>query len=176
MIGYVCHIHKTPLRQEHESDEISLICENGCVFPILRAIPRFVPDDGYASSFGLQWNKYRTTQLDSHTGLKISRDRLTRLLGGSLDIVKDKTVLEADCGAGRFSEIFLEAGAHLCAVDLSTAVDANYQNCSKFPNYSVCQTSIYELPFPPEQFDLVICIGVIQHTPKPEQTMTALCR
>jgi SAM-dependent methyltransferase len=97
-------------------------------------------------------------------------------LGGSLDIVKDKTVLEAGCGAGRFSRILLEAGAHLKAVDLSTAVEANYANCRHFPHYSVCQASILKLPFAPEQFDIVICIGVIQHTPNPEQTMNALCQ
>ena len=153
-----------------------LSCPSGCQFPIKDDIPRFVSPDNYASSFGLQWNQYRTTQLDSHTGLTISRDRLTRLLGGSLDVVKGKGILEAGCGAGRFSEILLEAGAHLNAVDLSSAVEANYKNCSSFQNYSVCQASILELPFAPEQFDIVICVGVIQHTPNPEQTMTALCK
>lgn len=174
--NYVCPTHKQFLNDQCEDGQNILACDCDCSFPIIRGIPRFVSGDRYVTSFGLQWNKYRTTQLDSHTGLTISRDRLTRLLGGSLDVVNGKKILEAGCGAGRFSEILLEAGAHLCAVDLSTAVDANYQNCSKFPNYSVCQASILELPFPPEQFDLVICIGVIQHTPNPEQTMTALCR
>ncbi|MBK7422029.1 MAG: class I SAM-dependent methyltransferase [Propionivibrio sp.] len=98
------------------------------------------------------------------------------MLGGSLDVVKDKKVLEAGCGAGRFTELLLGAGAHLNAVDLSTAVEANYKNCSSYPNYSVCQASILELPFAPEQFDIVICIGVIQHTPNPEQTIDALCK
>lgn len=153
-------------------------CPKGCIFPVRESIPRFVPLANYASSFGLQWNRYRTTQLDSHTGLTISRDRLTRLLGGSmaLNMVKGKKVLEAGCGAGRFSEILLAAGAHLVAVDLSSAVEANYKNCSSFQHYSVCQANILELPCVPEQFEIVICIGVIQHTPNPEQTMTALCK
>lgn len=151
-------------------------CQEGCSFPLVNDIPRFVPQNNYAASFGLQWNKYRNTQLDSHTGLTISRDRLTRLLGGSLGIVSSKQVLEGGCGAGRFSEILLETGAHLKAVDLSTAVEANYANCHHFPHYSVCQASILKLPFAPEQFDIVICIGVIQHTPNPEQTMNALCQ
>jgi len=168
----VCPKHGYPLKNRKQVLE----CADGCTFQLVNSIPRFVSVDNYASSFGLQWNQYRTTQLDSHTGLTISRDRLTRLLGGSLDIVKGKKVLEAGCGAGRFSEILLEAGAHLNAVDISTAVEANYKNCSSFLNYSVCQASILELPFAPEQFDVVICIGVIQHTPNPEQTMDALCK
>jgi SAM-dependent methyltransferase len=169
---WVCPKHGYALKNHNQVFE----CPEGCSFRSVNSIPRFVPVDNYASSFGLQWNQYRTTQLDSHTGLTISRDRLTRLLGGSLDIVSGKQVLEAGCGAGRFSEILLEAGAHLKAVDLSTAVEANYANCRHFPHYSVCQASILELPFAPEQFDVVICIGVIQHTPNPEETMTALCR
>ena len=44
-------------------------------FPIINGIPRFVPVENYASSFGLQWNKFRTEQLDSVNGSTISKDR-----------------------------------------------------------------------------------------------------
>ena len=167
-----CPQHLLPLTP-HASH---LKCPQGCEFHVSGNIGRFVPTDNYASAFGLQWNEYRTTQLDSHTGLTISTDRLRRLLGGSFDAVAGKQVLEAGCGAGRFSELLLKAKAHLSAVDLSSAVEANYKNCSQFPNYRVSQASILTLPYSPGQFDVVICIGVIQHTPDPEQTMAALCR
>ena len=108
-------------------------------YPVINRIPRFVPLENYASSFGLQWNAYRRTQLDSYTGLPISKSRLTRLAGGSLDIFKEKNVLEAGCGAGRFTEIMLQEGANVFAVDISTAVEANYLNCNAYPNYFVCQ-------------------------------------
>jgi SAM-dependent methyltransferase len=173
-IPLICPRHVLPLYLIREKTAYE--CSSGCRFEVKNQIPRFVSGGNYASSFGLQWNEYRTTQLDTHTGLTISRDRLTRLLGGALDIVKGKRVLEAGCGAGRFSELLLQSGAHLYAIDLSTAVEANYKNCGSFPNYFVCQASILELPFAPEQFDFVICIGVIQHTPDPEQTIAALCR
>ena len=141
----------------------------------MNGIPRFVPLDNYASSFGLQWNEYRIAQLDSQTGLTISRDRLMRLMGGSLNILKGKKVLEAGCGAGRFTEILLEAGAHVWAVDISSAVEANYINCASFSHYTVAQANILDLPFEVGQFDIVVCIGVIQHTPNPEVTMQRLC-
>jgi SAM-dependent methyltransferase len=83
--------------------------------------------------------------------------------------------LEAGCGAGRFTELMLEAGATVFAIDLSDAVEANYQNCSRFDRYYVAQADMMNLPIPPEQFDVVVCIGVIQHTPDPEATMKALC-
>ena len=35
------------------------------VYPITKGVPRFVPQDAYAQSFGYQWNWFRTVQLDS---------------------------------------------------------------------------------------------------------------
>jgi len=131
--------------------------------------------ENYASSFGLQWNEYRTTQLDSFTKVPISRSRLERLMGGSPNILKGKRVLEAGCGAGRFTEIMLQSGAQVFGADISSAVEANYANCSKYPDYFVCQADILNLPVHPGSFDIVVCIGVIQHTPEPEKTMAALC-
>lgn len=150
-------------------------CPQGCSYPVVRGIPRFVPDEGYAASFGLQWTTFRRTQLDSHTGTTISRDRLTRIAGGSLQILKDKDVLEIGCGAGRFTEVMLDAGARVFAVDISSAVEANHQNCGQRENYFVCQADVARLPLMREQFDVVVCVGVIQHTPDPEATMAALC-
>jgi len=169
----ICPRHQTTLHTD--SIQKKYKCQYGCFFPIIEHVPRFVSHDNYAASFGLQWNKFRTTQLDSFSGLSISKDRLTRLAGGSLKIFKGKTVLEAGCGAGRFTEIMLEAGATVFAVDLSEAVEANYKNCSKFKNYFICQADLLHLPVEYEQFDIVVCVGVIQHTPDPEETMTALC-
>jgi 2-polyprenyl-3-methyl-5-hydroxy-6-metoxy-1,4-benzoquinol methylase len=152
-----------------------LICPKGCRYPIIKGIPRFVTSDKYAASFGLQWNTFRTTQFDSLTGCSISRDRLTRMLGDSLEILKEKDVLEAGCGAGRFTEIMLQAGARVFAVDLSSAVEANYENFSQYPNHFVCQADILDLPVRKKCFDIVLCIGVVQHTPNPEATMRTLC-
>jgi SAM-dependent methyltransferase len=174
-VPLVCPMHHVPLQLDASSTETSFTCPSGCIFPIRNNIPRFVSPNTYASSFGLQWNKFRTTQLDSVSGLTVSKDRLTRLVGGDLGIVSGKNVLEAGCGAGRFTECLLCAGAHVFAVDLSSAVEANYETCKKFPNYFVCQSDLANLPVNPCQFDVVICIGVVQHTPSPEKTMEHLC-
>ncbi|HEX6049021.1 MAG TPA: class I SAM-dependent methyltransferase, partial [Gemmatimonadaceae bacterium] len=152
----------------------ALRCLAGCRVPIVRGIPRFVESDGYAAAFGWQWMQFRRSQLDSYTTTTISRDRLARCLGGSLDAVRGKTVLEAGCGAGRFTEILLAAGARVVAADLSSAVDANYANCGHAKQYFVCQADIRALPVAPHSFDAVVCLGVIQHTPAPEETIAAL--
>ena len=146
----------------------------GCTFAIRKGIPRFVPDSGYADAFGLQWNEFPKTQLDSFTRTTISRDRLTRCVGGSLEILRGKTVLEVGCGAGRFTEILLASGARVFAADLSRAVEANRANCGPAPDYFVCQANVMELPVAPGAFDFVIALGMIQHTPSPEATIAAL--
>jgi SAM-dependent methyltransferase len=151
-------------------------CPRGCHFPRVRSIPRFVSSDNYAAAFGSQWKAFRRTQLDSYTGATISRDRLQRCVGGSLDTLRGKLVLEAGCGAGRFTEVLLQSGARVFACDLSEAVEANHDNCGGAPGYFCCQADIARLPVKPGQFDWVICLGVIQHTPDPEKTLFSLAR
>ena len=68
-------------------------------------------------------------------------------------------------GAGRFTEIALQSGAHVFSVDASRAVDANWNNNGHLSNLILCQASLYELPFPQDYFDKVFCFGVLQHTP-----------
>lgn len=171
-IAYCCPTHGSPLHAAAEA----LDCPHGCSFPVRGGIPRFVDSRHYADNFGLQWNVFRRTQLDSFTGTTISRDRLVRMFGGDLERVAGKTVLEAGCGAGRFSEVLLRHGAEVYAVDLSTAVEANAENCRSFAAHHVCQADVTALPFAPGRFDIVAAVGMVQHTPDPEATIAALCR
>src|SRR3954453_10172991 len=91
-----------------------LACPAGEVYPVVAGIPRFVVDQGYAEAFGAQWNHYRLTQLDSHTGATISADRARRCVGEELwHTLDDRLVLECGCGAGRFTEVLLERGARV---------------------------------------------------------------
>ena len=134
-------------------------------YPIRNGIPRFVPADNYAASFGIQWNRFRRTQLDSMSGLPISRDRFERYTGWTASDLAGKRVLDVGCGAGRFAEIALEAGARVVALDYSGAVDAARANLQSHQNLQVVQGDIFALPFLPAQFDFVYCLGVLQHTP-----------
>jgi SAM-dependent methyltransferase len=152
-----------------------LICSSGHLFPIIEGIPRFVPGTTYADHFGEQWKRYRLTQLDSYTGVPISRDRLRRCFGGALwNNLTGLDVLECGCGAGRFTEVLLDQGARVTSIDLSQAVDANVVNFPIGEMHRVAQADIVALPFEKQRFDVVACIGVIQHTPSPELTIQSL--
>src|SRR5690242_873452 len=81
----------------------SLDCPSGHMFPFINGIPRFVPNSKYAAAFGIQWKKYRLTQLDSYTRTTITRSRAQRCIGETLwNQLEGKQVLECGCGAGRF--------------------------------------------------------------------------
>lgn len=142
---------------------------------VVEGIPRFAPRTNYADAFGAQWKKFRLSQLDSYSGFPISRERLRKSLGRALwDNLKNKTVLEAGCGAGRFTEILLEQGAYVMSIDLSYAVEANKDNFPVNERHRVAQSNILNLPFHSRQFDIVLCLGVVQHTPNPEATIAKL--
>lgn len=125
-------------------------------------------------AFGAQWQKYREIQLDSHTGQPYSRQRLERCLGTPLEALKGKVVLECGAGAGRFTELLVDHCELLVSMDISDAVEANLHSCSAKNPYLLCQADINASPFPHRYFDYVICLGVIQHTPCPEQTVKSL--
>ena len=137
----------------------------GAAYPIIRGIPRFVPLENYAGSFGFQWNRFRRTQLDSVTGTTISRDRFLTFTGWKPEELAGKLVLDVGCGAGRFAEVALSLGARVVAVDYSGAVDACSANLGRQPGLDVVHADIYRLPFEPGNFDFVYCLGVLQHTP-----------
>jgi SAM-dependent methyltransferase len=163
-----------PLRVEGEA----LVDDSGATFPIVAGIPRFCEVDNYTTSFGRQWNKFQTTQIDQQGSLEApSTRRLFAETSWKADELDGATVLEVGSGAGRFSRVLLEhTNATLYSVDYSTAVEANLKNNRPWADgrFFLSQASIYELPFPDGSFDKVLCLGVLQHTPDFEASVRAL--
>lgn len=162
------------------SDDVSeglLVSEDGKHhYPVRCGIPRFVPPTNYADNFGMQWNKFSRTQLDSHSGHPISADRFWSATGWNPSDLKDRWVLDVGCGSGRFAEVALSAGAHVVALDYSSAVDAAAGNLRDHERLHVVQGDIYALPLSPASFDFVYSLGVLQHTPDVETAFLALPR
>jgi ubiquinone/menaquinone biosynthesis C-methylase UbiE len=144
---------------------------------IRSGIPRFVHQETYAENFGVQWNEFRKVQLDSFTNIPLSRDRLKRILGKHFDNLQEKIVLEAGCGAGRFTEVISGLCQNVVAVDISSAVDAAKLNLSGHKNNCFfIQADILDLPVKPDYFDAAICIGVLQHTPNSLESLREIVR
>jgi SAM-dependent methyltransferase len=163
---------------DEETVETGLLQEEGtqASFPVVRCIPRFVPETNYTDSFKNQWRLFREDQVDSRSGLSLSHDQFYHVTGWSPEELRDQWVLDAGCGAGRFAEVALKAGAHVVAVDMSSSVDVSYETLhERYPGrLHLVQADILHLPFEPQSFDRVYCIGVLQHTPDPPEALRRL--
>lgn len=170
-VGFVSPVSGRELR--HEGD--ALVAE-GERFPIRNGIPRFVTELNYASTFGDQWKRYRRIQLDSESGKSLSAERLFTGTGWQPDDLAGERVLEAGCGAGRFTEVLLASGAEVYAIDGTSAVEACRATVGEHPRLSLAQADLFAPPFAPESFDRVLCYGVLQHTPDPQAAFLSLVR
>lgn len=158
------------------SGENALIDELGNSFPIIKNIPRIAELHNYTENFGVQWNLFSATQIDKGSKQQ-SELRLFVETKWDLQDLTGKNILEVGSGAGRFSRVLLEkTNGNLWSVDYSSAVEANNSNNHAIApeRFHLFQASIYEMPFPDNSFDKVLCLGVLQHTPDFEKSVASL--
>lgn len=146
---------------------------NGHAWPIEHGIPRFVDSQGYAGAFGFQWARHAQTQLDSHNGLTLSRERWFAVTGWP-ERMDGERMLEAGSGPGRFTEVAAATGADLVTFDYSTAIDQNRENNGHFPNVTFAQGDLMAPPVEKASFQRVFCLGVLQHMPSPDDGFASL--
>ncbi len=164
-----CKGELTLVTEETVGPEImrgSLTCASCRIaYPVVAGIPRFVARDAYAESFGDEWHRFRTVQIDSLNGTTESADGFTLKTGLGPGDVHGRLVLDAGVGAGRYAEVMARWGAEVVGVDLTRAVDAAAQNLRAVPTVHLVQADIFALPFLDETFDIAYSIGVLHHTP-----------
>jgi 2-polyprenyl-3-methyl-5-hydroxy-6-metoxy-1,4-benzoquinol methylase/uncharacterized protein YbaR (Trm112 family) len=171
--GLSCTASET--NSESEVLEGRLICSSGVhEFRVENGIPRFVSHDNYAQSFGYQWNRFKLEQIDSANGTRLSAERFFSETGWTTDWLKNKWILDAGCGAGRFLDVAARTDCDVVGLDITEAIDAAKANLADRTNVHFVQASIYELPFRHGSFDGCYCIGVVQHTPNPQKATEAL--
>jgi ubiquinone/menaquinone biosynthesis C-methylase UbiE/uncharacterized protein YbaR (Trm112 family) len=146
-------------------------CESS--YPIIRYIPRFVPLENYASSFGFEWGAHAKTQYDSYSGVKISEKRFFEETQWLRDLT-GQLILEVGSGSGRFTEQALSTNGMVVSMDYSAAVEANYASNGKRDNCLIVQGDLYHMPFRRESFDKLFCFGVLQHTPDVQKAFLVL--
>jgi SAM-dependent methyltransferase len=174
-----CFVSPTTGRALRQEDH-ALVADDGSRYPVINGVPRFCEIENYTASFGRQWNQFQTTQIDGEgIATNPSAIRLFAETGWKAGELARLDILEAGSGAGRFSRVLLEhTRANLFSIDYSSAVEANWRNNRDLAKgrFYLAQASIYEMPFPDERFDKVLCLGVLQHTPDFEAAVHALIR
>jgi SAM-dependent methyltransferase len=158
-------------------DEIiegALACACGKFYPIVRGVPRFVPEDDYVKNFSVQWNKLRSSSKPAKVQRTLSQ--FQNRTDFDLSSVKGEWVLEAGSGAGRFVKLMADHGAEIVGVDLSYGIDEVFKFVGRLPNVHLVHASIFDLPFKPASFDKIYSLGVLHHTPNTKKAFDCLPR
>ncbi|TWB67373.1 Trm112p-like protein [Bradyrhizobium sacchari] len=156
--------------------EGALECERcGSIYPIVRSVPRFVPEENYAASFGLEWTEHARTQYDATSGRALSKQRFFEETRWPYNL-QGQILIEPGSGSGRFTEIAASTGATLLSLDMSVAADVNFATNGHNENVLIVQGDITQMPFPYEYANRLFCFGVLQHTPDPRQAFLSLPR
>ncbi len=91
-------------------------------------------------------------------------DLLLQALNLNAEILKQFTLLEVGYGNGRLLQEIQKHCSAAFGIDLCLPAASS----SLKPN-TIIQGDLFAIPFEPGQFDIVICKGTIQHTPRPKQ-------
>jgi SAM-dependent methyltransferase len=160
---------------ESQGDEVLsgfLACSFcGSRYEIKRGIPWFEPkfDEKTRANFGFSWRRFSDIYLNQ------KEDFLNWVDPVRPDFFEGKIVLDAGSGNGLHARFASEFGAGaVYAIDLSTAVEAAFDNCRDRKNVYVSQADIYAPPFKEGSFDYIYSIGVIQHLPEREKALKEL--
>jgi SAM-dependent methyltransferase len=148
----------------------------GREYPILRGVPRFVDSGEYASSFGFQWNQFRSVQLDSSNGRRESEQEMAATTGWTERDYRGRLILDAGVGAGRYADVVSAKGGEVVGVDLTIAVDAAYANIGRREGVHIIQADIFAMPFRDATFDIAYSIGVLHHTPDTRAAFARVAR
>jgi SAM-dependent methyltransferase/uncharacterized protein YbaR (Trm112 family) len=177
-----------------EITEGSLNCRCGQRFPIIRGVPRFLPEE-LRHELPKYYPEFDGCDLIAAKGEGFVRRKADHIKSSTLsrfgyewnyfcdydcnnfetftaplpmEFFRGKIGLDVGCGAGRHSKAASERGAEMIAIDLSTAVDAAYLNNAKNEGVHVVQADIYNLPIKENSFDFIFSLGVLHHLPDPQ--------
>lgn len=161
-----------------------LLFSNENTYPIVNGIPRFAGysesnQKDYLKSFSYQWNKWAYIQYESQNIGKPMHHHTRRMWEKITDFkfnLKNKILLDVGCGPGRFLEVVRQKHSKVIGIDMSFAVEPAADFFKRDPYVLVCQANALQLPFKANSFDGIYSIGVLHHTPNPEQGVKEMTR
>jgi SAM-dependent methyltransferase len=162
-------------------------------YSVVNGIPRFVPQDYWKFSkdnsdlakktknyFGFEWDYFK--DLGFIPDDEVPPDEDEKYHGGLIshrvktfdvkcrlsesDLGREKVVLDAGCGNGRYTyEAAVRGESLVIGVDIGYgAVKSAYENNKSNKNVVIIQADLFNLPFKDEVFDACFSNGVLMHT------------
>jgi len=124
-------------------------------------------------SFEYQWNRVYKQRFTS-TPMDIAKIEAEFLgtSGISTEWIGGKKVLDMGCGPGRLSFALKSLGARVVAVDFVGACLKSIKK--KSSKIDTVEADFNSLPFKEASFNLIICVGVLHHTPAPKENFMKL--
>jgi 2-polyprenyl-3-methyl-5-hydroxy-6-metoxy-1,4-benzoquinol methylase len=126
----------------------------------------------YASTFGLQWKKYRDVQIDRLNGTRNSYNHLQTFTQGDLTVFNSAVCLEIGSGAGRFTDYLVDLCRMVITIEPTQALTVN--SALGAPNLIPAHADLFRVPIRREKIDVVFCRGVTQHTRDPKEAIQRL--
>lgn len=151
-----------------------LLCGAGHEYPIREGIPELLPAERDAGKsrtaevFGYEWLRYRVELPEEERTIFLAETQTPP------SEFKNRLVLDAGCGMGRFTRIAAELGGEVVALDLSPAVQALSSQAENFPHLHPVRGDLLQPPFRAQSFDLIYSLGVLHHTPDTRTALHAL--
>lgn len=122
---------------------------------------------------------YTSSNLQKHTNPNpLQRwllDRFHQTAAELLAQTDARSILDAGCGEG-FAMRQVLNGSGAVAIGLDSSVGALQVARNFNPQRSFTAGDLLQLPFPSHSFDLVACMEVLEHLPKPDQGLAELRR
>lgn len=95
-------------------------------------------------------------------------------LARKVGVKSEDVVLDVACGLGEWLQICSEAGAEVCGVDLSERAIAVCKE--RLPDGEFYAAPAEKLPFGSKRFDLISCLGSLEHFVEPVVSLREMVR
>lgn len=150
----------------------------GAKYPIRGGVPRFVPallaDDVCKTIDGFSYQWHHANARVKNTRFDAADTFLNFISPVQPQYFKGKVILDAGCGAGRFTCWAQQFGATaVVGADLSNSVEIAFENTRDLQNVLIIQADLFSMPLR-QCFDYAFSIGVLHHTADPRRAFAAM--